>query len=529
MNSMHIHVHAGPSITVDPVVRQQHDNDFLKWRSFITLPKGKLLTVSTDDLWEAYLCSFPSPELRQYHDCNECRRFIERFGGLVRVDDSGAVKSLVWGNAPGTSVYASVDARLRTLVESRKVQGAWLSHQRVLGVAKTGSWDHFAVTNPSPIDVRVKSADQQMAEKAEDFRVVNTALDKWSSDTMHKAVNLLTGDALYRNDKVLPQAKWLFDLRVSVNRKPKGRSNIVWRAVAEAPAGFCHPTSGMLGTLLDDIQSGMPLDEVSRRFGEKMHPLRYQRPQAAPAAQTIKQAEELFEKLGLAPALERRYLRRDEVPTFWTPRLLVATKSTTGIFASVTPRSKAAPQPQQVPGVQNITWARFERDVLPTAERMEAHVDYHDSFIGLATAVHADAPLLFQWQHPVSWWFRYGGAFARDVGIEGGTYVEVEGLARHIHEWWSSQPVGSFVPGILFVLKGARSLPSSQALNLFPECLRGELHGVRSVVEAYSKKRGITGTSNVGGVALTKGTKESRRVRVTAGGLVTTYIIDRWE
>lgn len=53
----------------------------------------------------------------------------------------------------------------------------------------------------------------------------------------------------------------------------------------------------MIGTLLDDIASGMSFDSVSRRFAEKMHPLQYQRPQAAPSAGNIAQAEKIVEKL----------------------------------------------------------------------------------------------------------------------------------------------------------------------------------------------------------------------------------------
>ena len=40
-------------------------------------------------------------------------------------------------------------------------------------------------------------------------------------------------------------------------------------------------------------------------FAAKVNPLSYQRPQAAPSSANVKQAEELFAKLGLAPALER--------------------------------------------------------------------------------------------------------------------------------------------------------------------------------------------------------------------------------
>jgi hypothetical protein len=537
--TMHVHIHSSfihnpPAPGLDPVLRTHFDDQFLKWNHRIKLPPGKLLTVSTEGLWEQYLATFASPDLRQYHNCNECRRFIERFGGIVTVDEKGKTVSLMWDRTFETncSTYALANEQLRNMVESRPVAGVFLSGEHKLGVAKTGVWDHFSVNNPSPVDVRVKTAEQQAAEKCEDFRVVNTALDRWTSDTMHRAVTLLKGDDLYRSGKVLPQAQWLFNLRVAVSRHKKARNNIVWKAVAEAPAGFCHPTSGMLGVLLDDISSGMAWDAVSRRFAEKMNPLQYQRPQAAPAAQTVKQAEDLFTKLGLVSALQRRYLRHYQVPMFWRPRRdpVVISPAPSGIFATVNPKVASRPSaPREFPGVTDTTWTKFEKQVLPTATKMELFVNDRDAFVGLATANDEQAPLLFQWNHPASWWFMNGGTFAREVNVAGNRFAEVEGLARHVHEWGSVTPVGSFPPGVFFALKGAKSVPATGGVAIFPECLRSELHGVRSVIEAFSKKARMGGVSDVGGILYAKGDGTQRLVRVTAGGLVRTYRIDRWD
>src|SRR2546425_8355197 len=76
----------------------------------------------------------------------------------------------------------------------------------------------------------------------------------------------------------------------------------------------------MFGTLLEDISNGLPLPEVSKRFAEKMHPLRYQRPQAAPSEGQLAQAEKIVAQLGAAGSLARRFARLEEVETIWTPK-----------------------------------------------------------------------------------------------------------------------------------------------------------------------------------------------------------------
>ena len=110
--------------------------------------------------------------------------------------------------------------------------------------------------------------------------------------SLAQALKLLKSEALYRSEKVLGQAQWLYDLHRALPSR-RNRDHVLWRAVAAAPAGFCHPRSSMIGTLLEDLAAGMPFDDVSRRFAEKMHPLLYQRPQAAPSAGNIAQAEKI--------------------------------------------------------------------------------------------------------------------------------------------------------------------------------------------------------------------------------------------
>lgn len=57
---------------------------------------GALFRVDAGDLFEVYLQSFEDPTERQYHNCNCCRNFINRFGSLVVLGEDGEMTPAVW-------------------------------------------------------------------------------------------------------------------------------------------------------------------------------------------------------------------------------------------------------------------------------------------------------------------------------------------------------------------------------------------------------------------------------------------------
>ncbi|MEI2691516.1 MAG: hypothetical protein V9H69_18170 [Anaerolineae bacterium] len=253
-----------------------------------------LFTTDVSGLWDAYLGSFTDPDIRQYHNCHACRQFIERFGGLVTIGDDGILAPAIWHVDDAPEDYKPAVAAMAIKVCRAKVTGVFLASSPVWGTPETGVWRHFVVQPAANMVFKraTQTAGQAMAEKREDFRTVMAALGEITQIHLEMALALLKTDALYRSEKVLGQAEWLHALhgaRDAVHGPRK--ANVVWRAVATAPAGFCHPRSSMIGTLLEDIAAGMRFEEVASRFAAKMHPLRYQRPQAAPTAGAIAAAE----------------------------------------------------------------------------------------------------------------------------------------------------------------------------------------------------------------------------------------------
>ena len=496
-----------------------------------------LFTTDAENLWDLYLDSFDSFDSgeRQYHTCHACRHFITRFGGLATIGDDGTLTPAIWNEEDAPTGYKPAVAAMAKAVRRAKVTGVFLSSDATWGTPKTGIWHHLAVHPAKGMVFKrpLVTAGQAMAEKREDFGTVSRALGEFSQAHLDTALTLLETDALYRSEKVLGQAKWLHGLHVErESARGSGKANVVWRAVATAPAGFCHPRSSMIGTLLEDIAAGKPFADVSRAFAAKMNPLAYQRPQAAPTSGAIAAAEKVMQQLGAAGSLARRFCRVDEVRALWRPKPKKDDSQAGGVFGHLKAKG-AATAPSMIVPAQTMTWDKFQRTVLPTAERIEFLVPSHGSYTALVTATNPDAPPILQWdredaRNPVSWYFWNGGSPASQFGLRGGQFVDVEAVTLKPSMWnGGHEHQGA---GVMFVLAGAQESRGPSGC-LFPEILKSEFHGIRSVIEAFSRSTTIEGLASphAAGVMLQKGATWNATVRVHAGGRSLDYRLDRWD
>jgi hypothetical protein len=497
-----------------------------------------LFTTDAEGLWGLYLDSFTDPADRQHHTCHACRQFIERFGALVTIDSDGRTTPAVWAEDGTPEHFRPAVAAMAREVRRAKVTGVFLSGDKVWGTPKTGAWRHLAVRPPAGMLVRraTATAGQVMAEKREDYRTVVRALAEFTPAHLDTALTLLAADSLYRSEKVLGQAEWLHALHVArAAARGAGKTNVAWRAVATAPAGFCHPRSSMIGTLLEDIAAGKDYDAVARAFAAKMHPLAYQRPQAAPAVGAIAAAEKVVAQLGAAGSLARRFARVDEVQALWRP---VPAKTELpqggGVFGHLTPKGTTATPAMRIP-TQTMTWTKFEATVLPAADRIEILAPHRGNYAALVTAVDPTAPPILQWdrddaRNPVSWYVWNGGSHASQWGLRGGRFYDVAAVTLKPSMWGAGcEHQGK---GVLFLIGDARETRNAGAA-LFPEILKAEFHGVRSVIEAYSRRATIEGMDapHAAGLMLAAGVPSSwdATVRVWSAGRALDYRLDRWD
>jgi hypothetical protein len=505
------------------------------------------------ELWKAYIRSFPLGAVRQLHTCQACRQFIQHFGGLATIKN-GHVNSALWNVEDADDFYKPTVAALAQRVYGSAITGVFYTSEKKLGTPVTGPWRHFAAIPPASCVNRSKTKSDLalMAEKAQDFIMISRALAEFSPKHLGIALQLLRGEALYRSEKILGQVEWLFLLQEALHSKNSSirRNTIIWEAVAIAPEGFCHPRAGMVGTLLEDIAAGYEYKTIAEKFAAKMSPILYQRPQAAPSEGTIAQANSIIQKLEAEGSLARRFLRVDEVKALWRPASEKKARTThVGIFSDVQTRGKKKKKQERERGMVataiNITWDKFYKTVLPTVDHVEIWAPHmSQNYVALVTAVNPDAPPIIQWdregaRNPVSWYFWHGGAYAESFNLTPDKYHEVVAIALKPSMWGlDTEEMAHQGQGVVFVISGARETRTGAGAALFPEILKSEFHGIRSVIEAYSRSSKIEGRQdphaagmmfhNSGGSA-GKVRGWDCRVRVYIGGVVMQYNIDRWD
>lgn len=497
-------------------------------------------------LFTHYIAGFQR-EHRQSHNCRACEHFIERVGSLAIIGDNGKLRSAVFEVSDAPAHYVnSIDNVVTAIEESASIVSPFYSDELHWGKKRDGIWSHYNVKNPAPWVRADKTAGQGMAEKIQDRELVRRALREYPLDVVVKAKQIVDSNTLARTEKVAGVADWFHNLHknMAAARGSVKKDLVLWQAVATAAPGWAHIGNTMIGTLLDDIKKGKPLEDIKAMFAAKMDPTKYLRPEAAPTQGAIVSAEKLVERLGIAASLVRRYAYMSDITdTRWSPRPAKAPRaaSSGGVFANVQPkqdaeravtRSAASPAP--------MTWAKFERDYLPNAVSIKFRTNAGArSYFGLTTAHDMDAPPILQWDTPerripVSSYMYHGGSTPAEWMVNGDVPVECI-IANPAH--WHGTRSSNSTDLVGFVLRGAydrRRLQGREGSALFPETLKSELHGIRKVVEAHSENEGLRGdvSRQAAGVFYTGNTNgwNGCMLLVTdASGVETAITLDRFE
>lgn len=507
--------------------------------------KGEpLFTTNVGNLFDIFLLNLQQDE-RQYYNCNACRHFINKYGGLVTISKDGVKIPVMWQGYIPDFFKVAVSCILN-IVLSSKVNGVFLSRDKVLGTPVTGTWTHMHAHNNSVYSNRLHDVQEVIAEKKADFELLKRSLKEYPIHVVDQAVLFLRTNSLYRSEKVLGIAEWFKNLHdecktgfSSVPHYARHYDDLVWRAVALAPPGYCHVKNTMIGTLLDDIVSGMGFEMASKRFEEKMNPTKYQRPKVAPTAGNIERAEKIVEKLGIQSSLERRFATLSELRKIWIPMVPLCSPHPEGVFFDVKPKAtgcmhRVGGVPQASIPQQNITFRSFAERVLPVAESIEIKIGTVENFCAILTTVDVFAPPIIQWdtieqRNPFSWYVYPAGSYPSKWNVSSG-WAKVTGICYQPSMWFGKNEHHG--KSAIFVIEGCKDTSYKTAGNgLFPEILKSDLREVRATIEAYSRKARLHGYRNATACGIRLQDSHNNRVvvRVTTDVGVATYNIDRWE
>jgi hypothetical protein len=504
-----------------------------------------LFTTATAELYDLWLAALPEA-LRRENTCATCRAFLRNFGGLVTIDDKGRTASVLWNADLAPEPYRAGVRALADAVSQAAITGVFVSDKRVWGTPNSGGFEHLAITPPDALvhTNAFRNAGQLAAEKREDFRTLTSGLEAFPLALVERAAALLQTGGLYRSEKCIEVANWLLEVHRSrkAAKSDRARDNLTWAAVAAAPPGYCHVRSTMIATLLTDLANNLPFDQIKARFDEKMHPLQYQRPTAAPRGQNLERAEKIVAQLRSAGALERRFAKLEDIPTLWpTASESKKGRRKDGVFSHIRARTHSStPASSQIDAPSVVmTWAKFSTTVLPDAAAIHYLVpDTKVPLMALVTAKHDDAPPIIQWdqpsaRNPFTWYFYNGGSLPARWNLQPHTDHPVSAIALSPPMWGPNQQQHAHHGKmVLFLLEGAKDLDYVCGSAFFPEFLKNEYREVRATLEAFAKTAVVADASEASacGIGLHSSGMWGQRFRVTdKHGVSITYQLDRWD
>lgn len=504
--------------------------------------KVNLFTTATTDLFSLFLSALP-PDFRQNHTCNSCRQFVDRYGGIVTIDPEGKTTPVMWNPKLVPEVYAPAVGKLASVVSGAAIDNVFLSDLQTWGTPVTGIWEHFSIVPGKDLvflSTPIYSTYQIVAQKRQEYQMLVRGLADFSLQVATQAYSLLSNSTLYRSEACLGIAKWFLELkqqRESV-RNSRLRENLTWLAVANAPPGYCHIRSGMLGSLLEDIQNGLAFQQIAERFNAKMNPLQYLRPQAPPTAGNIAQAEKIVAQLQTAGALDRRFAKLEDLQALWMPHSTAPKVDRQGIFGHL---QKATTKPQQQIDMPPIvmTWEKFARTILPTAKSIEYFVPTsQQAYMALVTATNPEAPPIIQWdtpeyRNPVTWYFYANGSSPNAWNLQANTYCPVTAIVLQPSLWNDPEKFAHKGEKAFLLLQNAQDKQYQKGAGFFPESLKSEYHSIRSTMEAYAQNAVLAGKDEATacGIGLQKGGSwDLILLRVTTvDNLRVNYQLDRWD
>ncbi len=513
----------------------------------------RVFRADSKGIFEFFLEQFDDAADRQYHNCHCCALFLRRYGSLVTLERDGCVRPVLWDlgalRSDVVRAYGHITLALQRWVEQREVVDQFFWKDREWGSEQAGGFSHLHVRVPRGEGATAfgepdagLTVGQSMALRRQERRHLEAALAvDLLPEYVSRAVALLEAGSLARAEKLLPMGKFLEGVHADLSgvKDSRRRNRILWAAVGRAARGWCTPRGSAFGALVADVRDGKELRELVRAHDARLAPDQYQRPQAPPSAGNLEAAEKLFAELGLGPSLERRFLALEEAELFWAPERGRSSSplSASGVFSHLALKPASDREVPLTAKPQCMTFAKFERDVLPKALRMKVFPPTHGAYSALATAVHSDAPPILQWdrldrRNPVSWYLWTGGSSASSWGLSAHVPANVEGLCRLPPDWFGSTGFQHQTAGRVMILIAGCQDSRSPSLALFPEFLKSELHSVRATLEAHARSRTLErlpeGSRYASGLMLGAGDLSVTLQVVTADGVVL-CLLDRLE
>lgn len=378
----------------------------------VQLSKGELYrtNIDPDMLYAEYLRAFPdgtNPIYRERteHDCSCCRNFIKNFGTLVAIVD-GKMES-IW-NVVADHPYTDVTHALYFMMEDAQITGVYRTQEKSYGAehsfeqTPTGvhKWNHFW----GAVDAKHfnKEAATVAGKLNQDAQVFLRGLKELTPEAVKTVQELIAGKAIYRGEEF---TKAVNDFAKLQNAYLKNPTDLFAWGNFDKPAARIKNTA--IGSLLEDLSSGVELEKAVKAFEFKVAPTNYKRTTALITPSMIRVGLAKLKQLGLESAIQRRFAVMGDVSVtdiLWvdgTAKQLMKNPLETALLGS----KMIAKAPVKLNQVTEMSIDQFLANVVPSAEKMEIFLKNNMStnLMSLTAPQDPEAEQLFQWKNNFGW------------------------------------------------------------------------------------------------------------------------------
>lgn len=371
------------------------------------------VAIDGDDLWQAYLAAFPEGtnpifRVRTVHDGSYDRSVIRKIGNVVRLNEDGTVTS-IWDIPDLPAPYDTVAQRLADLVHAADIDTVFRINEHKLSVVRNVENRDGVTTEFHHLhaDIAARHFTREVASFVGNANttvaVMRRGFEEITPEAVSTVLELIQQGSLYRGDEFKSglqafQAAQNLYLRQNSERQ---RNFLLW---LNAGNGVARLRNTAIGTLLQDLSSGMDLESAVRRWETLTAPTNYKRPTALVTQGMIDKALTTIDELGLRSALERRFAVIEDVSI---NNVLWADNSVQPLMRDgLRDLLITATKPTNVTGTPTeVTVDHFMQDILPTATSMELLFSgvLQPNLMSLTAPVHADAAPLFKWGNGFAW------------------------------------------------------------------------------------------------------------------------------
>lgn len=418
--------------------------------------KGKgLYDVDIDkhEIWDIYLNAFPESANQIYNtnveqDCNTCKHFIRKAGGIVALDEDMNMESIWDVDLQDEEYQPSFDA-LAEYVKSRPIINLTMRDYETIGTPHNyqeiegGSvitWEHYSVKlEPTNVAQDGSMLSKERGQNKTEYQLFKRLLDEISIDTWNTLYDLIKTGSLYKGDEWEHQvssakiAKQKYDTFDGIQQV-----NYVWNCVFYQNPTVLHMINTSFGVLLKDIEGGMDIIQAVTKFESIVAPENYKRSKPIYTKEMVENAQKTIKKLGYMDSLGRKHATIDEIELknmLYYDADVNCRAKTEDVFSKLV--KNAIIKPTTFDGIPEVSITEFLNKIVPNSSKIEVLFEEKNvsHLMSLISAQNPTSKSMFKWDNNIGW--AYIGNMAdsplkKQVRTMGGN---VDGVLRFSIQW----------------------------------------------------------------------------------------------